>query len=122
FETLKQSLSFYLKDQPLLWLVSLRANRSPKDLLTLISSHGTPLGIVVTQAQPTHLYHPAPELAQLLDSSLKSPCPINIADTPTQALAQLRQMQATHTSKKPIGLVTGSLYTAGEILHCLNRG
>ena len=122
FDTLDQSLSFYLKGQPLLWLISLRANRSPESLLPLITKHGNPLGIVVTQAQPTHLYHPAAELAKQVRESMKDQCPVHVAETPTEALALLRQMQEALAPKKPIGLVTGSLYTAGEILHCLNRG
>jgi folylpolyglutamate synthase/dihydropteroate synthase len=46
---------------------------------------------------------------------------MHLADNPADALALLQQHQHTAASNQPLGIITGSLYTAGEILNILNR-
>lgn len=122
FRSLEECMNLYLKDQRLIWLLSLRSNRNPALLSRLIAQFGQPLGVVVTQANPSHLYHPATLLAEQICAQLPSDCPVEIAKTPTAALASMQRLQQQFSEQRPLGLITGSLYTAGEILHCLNRG
>lgn len=121
FNTLTQSLTLYYPEMPKLWLVSLRANRNPDHLLEVIRRFGQTLGVVVTQAHPTHLYHSAETLANFLREGLGGQYPFYTEESPTEALSVLRQLQNQATQQTPLGIVTGSLYTAGEILHCLNH-
>jgi dihydrofolate synthase / folylpolyglutamate synthase len=122
FKALAESLALYYPDTPKLWLISLRANRNPSQLLELIERFGKPLGVVVTQAHPTHLYHSAESLAAQVRDGLGKQCPILTEESPTDALTALKQLQRQSVQANPLGIITGSLYTAGEILHCLNRG
>lgn len=121
FNTLAECLSLYYPNTPKLWLVSLRANRNPQHLWGLIRRVGQPVALIITEGNPGHLYHPAQALAEAAQAIFNDTVPICIADSPTDALALLHRQQQTHLNISPIGIVTGSLYTAGEILHCLNR-
>jgi len=122
FQSLQECMRFYFQDQPMVWLLSLRGNRNPEYLTRLIQQFGKPLGVVVTQSNPLHLYHPATQLAESIRPQLPPGCPVEIAETPTVALARLKALQQQLPGQKPLGVITGSLYTAGEILSCLNRG
>lgn len=120
FASLKDTLQLYFPQEPTLWLVSLRNNRDPQSLIEVMQSTGQPLGILVTQASPNHLYHPPEVLAQHLRAAFpEASCWIETAHTPTEAytrLLQRRDAMTTDNAGKPLVLVTGSLYTAGEIL------
>ncbi|WP_373532177.1 folylpolyglutamate synthase/dihydrofolate synthase family protein [Vampirovibrio sp.] len=121
FRTLADTLRLYFPEEPTLWLVSLRNNRPPEALLDVLRQFPPPLGMVVTQASPEHLYHPPQVLMDLLQR-LFPDCPIEKALTPTagcERLMQLRDQWATEA--RPLCLVTGSLYTAGEILGNLEK-
>lgn len=121
FKTLADSLNLYFPHEPKLWLVSLRNNREPEMLLRAIQAQGPTLGVVVTQAQPNHLYHSPDSLAALIREQLQSNYPVETAATPSQAYERLMAMRAGLNGQKPLCLVTGSLYTAGDILGSLEK-
>ena len=119
FAALEEGLRFYFADRPIVWLLSLRTNREPQSLVDLLAAFPHTQGVVTTMAYPEHLYHPPEVLAQAISAGLSSLKNISHAQTPTDAFALLReQLQAESAA---LGVVTGSLYTAGEILHCLQK-
>jgi dihydrofolate synthase/folylpolyglutamate synthase len=122
FISLEESLRLYFSDEPKLWLISLRTNRDPQVLLDLIARMGLPLGVVVTQAYPERLYHPPETLAEMVKQTFGADLPLVVTTTPTDGLAELQDLQRDYAEQNPLGIITGSLYTAGEILHCLERG
>jgi dihydrofolate synthase/folylpolyglutamate synthase len=120
FRTLVDTLQLYFPERPKLWLLSLRNNRSPEALISVIRQFAPPLGIVVTQASPVHLYHPVKSLAGLFSEAFPD-CLIETAPTPTAAFERLTQLRDRMAGVDPICLVTGSLYTAGDILGNLEK-
>jgi dihydrofolate synthase/folylpolyglutamate synthase len=122
FASLEESLLLYFSETPKVWLISLRNNRETSALVALMQRVGCPLGVIVTQAKPERLYHAPETLADEVQAAFGPDIPIIIAPTPTDALAELPQLQGQFTADNPLGLITGSLYTAGEILHALERG
>jgi len=122
FAALEECLSLYFSNTPKIWLISLRNNRSPQALIDLMDRTGRPLAVAVTQAEPNRLYHPPETLAVLVRDAFGEDLPVAVTATPTDALAELQRFQQALAAEKPLALVTGSLYTAGEILHCLERG
>ncbi len=122
FATLEESLRLYFSETPKLWLISLRNNRDPQALIDTIAQLGRPLGVVVTQAFPQRLYHEPETLAALARQAFGPELPLVITETPTDGLAELQGLQQDYADEEPLGIITGSLYTAGEILHCLERG
>lgn len=121
FKTLADSLNLYFPQEPKLWLVSLRNNREPEMLLQAIQAQGPTLGIVVTQAQPNHLYHSPESLATLIRERLAPEYPVEVKATPSQAYECLMRLRAGLKGVKALCLVTGSLYTAGDILGSLEK-
>ncbi len=121
FASLQAGLEFYFKNRAPVWVVSLRANRTPDALLQTMQALPKPLGIIVTQAEPAHLYHAPQVLAEAIESALKPEYPVKTAKHPGNAYALLCEMQQQHAAQNPLGIVTGSLYTAGEILHTLEQ-
>lgn len=122
FIALEESLRLYFSDEPKLWLISLRSNREPQALVDLMARMGRPLGVVVSQAFPERLYHPPETLADVVRQAFGPDLPVVITTTPTDGLAELQNLQQNCADENPLGIITGSLYTAGEILHCLERG
>jgi dihydrofolate synthase/folylpolyglutamate synthase len=117
FTSLQETIQLYFPQEPTLWLVSLRSNRDPQALIEVIRSAGQPVGIVVTHANPNHLYHPPESLAQQLRTAFpESDCRIETAQTPTDAYARILERREGLSGETPLVLVTGSLYTAGEVL------
>ncbi len=110
-QKLAEALALYFPGQPLTWLLSLRANRDQAMLIELVRQFPATQAVFTTQAEPAHLYHGASSLAQTL---AMAGLPAQAFNTPTDALAALQ-------SRPGLKVVTGSLYTAGEILHCLQR-
>jgi folylpolyglutamate synthase/dihydropteroate synthase len=119
---LEESLRLYFSQTPKLWLISLRANRDLQALLSLLGRLGPPLGVVVSQAYPERLYHSPETLAEAIKQAFGTDLPLIVTDTPTDGLAELQGLQRDYAEQNPLGVITGSLYTAGEILHCLERG
>jgi len=119
FTSLPDSLNLYFSDTAKVWLVSLRANREPQKLVELIRCAGETLGIVICQSSPQHLYHSPHQLAEIFRPGLGPDIPIVVAENPLQGLAELQGMQAKFKQQEPLGIITGSLYTAGEILRYL---
>ncbi len=116
FATLADSLQLYFPHEPKLWLISLRNNREPEALIDLIGRYGPPLAVFITKASPAHLYHSPEQLAQTLHQQLGPSCLIFTAETPMEAYRKLQHMRENLPKPSPLSLVTGSLYTAGEIL------
>lgn len=110
FASLAEGLKLYFANRPIVWLLSLRSNRDVSLLKNLVAQFNT-RGVVVTKAHPEHLYHAPETLAKVFDG-----LPVVMADNPTDALAQLKTLG---TEDNAIRVITGSLYTAGEILQCL---
>lgn len=112
FESLAEALKMYFGDRPIVWLFSMRANRDADMLRHLVEQLPSSRAILTTQAHPEHLYHTPEALSHTLQ---ETGLPVETFATPTDAFARLQ------TLRKPdsLAVVTGSLYTAGEILHCL---
>jgi dihydrofolate synthase/folylpolyglutamate synthase len=121
FATLQAGLEFYFKHRAPIWVVSLRANRTLDALLQAMQALPKPLGLIVTQAEPAHLYHPPQVLAEAIQNALKPDYPVTIAKHLGHAYALLCKLQQQHAAQNPLGIVTGSLYSAGEILHALEQ-
>ena len=124
FTSLQESLSLYFPQEPLIWLISLRNNRDPQALFNLMQQFTPPLGVIVCQPNPRHLFHPPESLSTSLQEALDPTIPIIKTASPTDGLTALLRLQAELSAQKPLGqkplgLVTGSLYTAGEILQAL---
>jgi dihydrofolate synthase/folylpolyglutamate synthase len=122
FQSLQEGLALYFQGRPMIWLVSLRANRDLQPLLDVIRRFSEPLAVIVTQAEPVRLYHEPETLAATIQEVVGVHCPVQVAKTPEEALGLLRQAINWHAASGPLGVVTGSLYTAGGILACLERG
>lgn len=116
FQSLTESLKLYFPAEPKLWLVSLRNNRPMEALVQLMAENGPILGAVMTQASPNHLFHSPEVLSQALQSNLGKDFPIVTATNPTEGFQRLKSIRASLPLPHPLCLVTGSLYTAGEIL------
>jgi dihydrofolate synthase / folylpolyglutamate synthase len=112
-------------------LLSLKANRDPKLLVDFIAQLPVvPLGIVTTvpNGYKAGLFHDGATLRQVLRQQcprLKTK-PIWAADRVETALMTVRQWVDNHGTSHPEvpsawGLVTGSLYTAGNVLGALNE-
>lgn len=126
FKALADSLNLYFPNTPKFWLLSLRNNRNPEMLLQTLQAQGPTLGVVVTQAQPNQLYHLPDALAALIRERLQPEYPVEAAAAPVQAYERLMGLRAAwcETQREeaaPLCLVTGSLYTAGDILGSLEK-
>jgi dihydrofolate synthase/folylpolyglutamate synthase len=128
FESLRQSLSRYLPQQvPLYWVVSLRNNRPPEALMETLAQFPRTAGIMWTEparvprtpasrAVKPSLYHAPQALAEQCQvSGVFAPSvEIGWAATVDEALIWLTGQ--TEATEGAIGIVTGSLYTVGEVL------
>jgi dihydrofolate synthase/folylpolyglutamate synthase len=122
FQALQEGLALYFGERPMIWLVSLRANRDLQPLLDVMQHFSKPLAVVVTCSEPVRLYHTPESLAASIQKTIGAHCPVQVAETPAEALGLLKQAMSQHAASGPLGVVTGSLYTAGGILACLERG
>ncbi len=105
------------------WLVSLRKNRPVPLLLNLLKRHvHQTMGIVVTRPQAGNpaLYHCPIQLRQQIRIALPEleTRPIWAAMAPPEGLWLFQQWVNNQPAnpQSALGIVTGSLYTAGEIL------
>lgn len=121
FNALNEGLHFYFAQRTPIWLLSLRTNRDAQLLANLVNRFNPPAGIIVTQAEPHRLYHSPDSLAKTLRQVVPLECPVLTAETPTEALHLLQGLLSEQAVSKPLGVVTGSLYTAGAILHALKH-
>jgi folylpolyglutamate synthase/dihydropteroate synthase len=120
--------------RPLFWLLSLRKNRPIELLVHLLKRHGAEtMGVVVTQASQAEdnpaLYHCPYQVRQHLRNALPSlqTRPIWATSNPKVGMGVLQQWVNNHPKTKntlteavsqstALGVVTGSLYTAGDVL------
>ncbi|MCS6268080.1 MAG: bifunctional folylpolyglutamate synthase/dihydrofolate synthase [Vampirovibrio sp.] len=124
--------------RPLFWLLSLRKNRPIDLIVQLLKRHGREtMGVVVTQASQAEknadLYHCPYKLRQQLRNALPAlkTRPIWAASTPEVGLRVVQQWVNNHPKTDPLtaevyqssalGVVTGSLYTAGDVLSLLRN-
>lgn len=121
FSSLSDGLDLYFSNRPKAWLVSLRNNREPQALLDVIRQAGAPIAVIVTQAEPNRLYHAPETLAEMIRTAFAGSFNVQVAATPTEGLHLLREELRSHAASSPLGVVTGSLYTAGECLAVLER-
>lgn len=118
FESLTESLQLYFAERPFIWLLSLRKNRAPELLVQFLQQFPSTLGVIVTSSEPQELYHSPTQLAEHLRQALGDTFPIEVATTPDAALTRL---QTRIQDSQALGIVTGSLYTAGAVLDILNK-
>ncbi len=115
FEALALGLTRYFPQRPKIWLVSLRANRNIDDLLDVIEASASTRGLVFSSGPKAHLYHPPEALlarwrARNPDAGIVG----RVCGDPVAALGALRSLQDDHPGS--LGVVCGSLYTAGAVL------
>jgi dihydrofolate synthase / folylpolyglutamate synthase len=110
---------------PLHWLLSLRANRNPADLLAVVRSWPQTASITFTTAGPGHatgVYHPPDTLQShwlaVANSQTLGDIALYTQPCPTKALAHVQGLLA-QAPLGHVGVVTGSLYTAGGVLQAL---
>lgn len=117
FHALQEALALYFPSRPVVWLLSLRNNRTPETLLQLIQTWGKPLALIFTQCEPAPLYHTPDALAELAKTTLGTQCSaIYTTPNPLEAFSILQERMAHLSGENPVGVITGSLYTAGAIL------
>ncbi|HEY9745459.1 MAG TPA: folylpolyglutamate synthase/dihydrofolate synthase family protein [Oculatellaceae cyanobacterium] len=119
FLTLQESLRLYFPGQPLYWLLSLRANRSPEMLTDLLQAFPETRGVILTCAEPKDLYHAPNVLKAVVENGLKPDVAVHLMETPEEALSMLQAKIQEAAGQGIVGVVTGSLYTAGAILERL---
>ena len=122
--------------RPIFWLLSLRKNRSIALLVNLLKRHASQtLGVIVTQStqadENPNLYHCPYQLRQQLRNALPALAtrPIWAASSPTVGMRLLQQWVNNHpkqpqlstlvSQSSALGVVTGSLYTTGDVLKYL---
>jgi dihydrofolate synthase/folylpolyglutamate synthase len=119
FQTLTESLKLYFRGRPVIWILSLRNNRSPEMLNQLLTNFPQTLGVVLTSAEPKRLYHEPSQLGEEIIPSINKTVSVFITETPIEALEKLKLLLSQYASQKPLAVVTGSLYTAGAFLELL---
>ncbi len=122
--------------RPIFWLLSLRKNRPIALLVNLLKRHASQtLGVIVTQStqadENPNLYHCPYQLRQQLRNALPALTtrPIWAASSPTVGMRLLQQWVNNHpkqpqlstlvSQSSALGVVTGSLYTTGDVLKYL---
>lgn len=125
FKHLADSLKqLFYKEKHIVWLLSLRKNRDTALLESLLQDNflsNTSLNILLTEGHPRHLYHGTETLKNALSNrQTRPPETIYSYQNPAEALKQLQQLQTQH-NKTPLGVITGSLYTAGHVLSHLKN-
>ena len=124
FQSLEETLLGWLKETefssiPLYWLVSLRKNRDPESLFKVLIASPNTMGVFFTQSEQKWvsqktgegLYHPPESLKRLYERA----APGNI-EIQAGALNMGLNWLGEKTQANSIGLITGSLYTAGDVL------
>jgi len=124
FSALAEALQFYYKDTPFIWVLSLRNNRPFEALLDLLDAFPQPLAIIVTSSEPENLYHEPNILAKSLEEyyegfGLSETPSIKAVQNPIDVLECLRAELGVNLNA--LGIVTGSLYTAGSVLEVLEN-
>lgn len=126
-DSLKESLP---PETGLFWLVSLRKNRSVGPLEALLKTFASQtLGVICTQASwDSTLYHNPVSLRQRFRDNLDglNTRPIWAATHPQAGLWMLQKWLAGHKTpnalpQNVLGVVTGSLYTAGAVYQSLYK-
>lgn len=122
FDTLRESIQQYFSKAPLVWLLSLRSNRDPEALLSVVSSFPETRSVVWTQGKKSSaklsLYHAPEAMAGITQKALASQ--ISVHADPDVSFALQRFLEIRQQDPSAVGIVTGSLYTAGDVLRCLS--
>jgi len=118
FAALRACVETYIPARPIHWILSLQENRSPEPLLDLVCSLQQTASITWTQASG-HVYHDPVAMADLTSGRCAG-IPVGYALTAGRALSQLADVLGQ--TPEAMGLITGSLYTAGEILLAARNG
>jgi dihydrofolate synthase / folylpolyglutamate synthase len=112
------------------WMLSLRANRNPAELMDVVRSWPYTASISFTTAGPHHapdVFH-SPEvladcwLATCVNKEPEETIALTAETCPIKTLAHVQALLAKagqKTSADSVGVVTGSLYTAGSVLQAL---
>jgi folylpolyglutamate synthase/dihydropteroate synthase len=114
FESLLEAIRFYLPDRPIFWLCSLQNNRPIEPLLqTVLQVPGTQSVIWSRAVDGAERYHLPSDAVNQIDGRVAC----EAIDHLPQAFAELRRQLAKYP--EAYGIVSGSLYTAGDTLALL---
>ncbi len=114
-EALATSLAFYAKEKPLYWLLSLKKNRDVSMLCELIARHANTQHILLTTGEDPDSFHSPEAIADTLRHALSKPIPISTVANAKQGYQKLKEQ--TQSDANALGVITGSLYTAGLLAH-----
>jgi dihydrofolate synthase/folylpolyglutamate synthase len=118
FESLANALQLYYAEKPFIWLLSLRNNRPIEALVQLLCQFPKPVAIILTTGQPSAIYHSPETLLQALKGKLGNDQKLEVIANPVDGLKRIETLRA-ELSLNALGIITGSLYTAGAILEAL---
>ncbi|MBX2861741.1 MAG: bifunctional folylpolyglutamate synthase/dihydrofolate synthase [Vampirovibrio sp.] len=110
FCALSEDIKSYFPDRPLIWLLSLRTNRDPQHLIDLTTQFEQTIASHWVPGNNKDLYHDPQNV--MAHNSSQQP---NVDHYSLEAGWQAFQAQLAETPNA-LGVITGSLYTAGEIL------
>ncbi|MEB3287929.1 MAG: folylpolyglutamate synthase/dihydrofolate synthase family protein [Vampirovibrionales bacterium] len=129
FESLRAAIEFYLGDKQdqkrakkIYWLASLQKNRPLAPLQKMIMSCPQTQGVIWTTAKDGSRFHSPQEAIQEAISQAKKlgiTCQLEAQADVSVAIEQL--MTQLSANPDAYGVVTGSLYTAGDILALLGQ-
>ncbi len=112
---LATSLAFYAQEKPLYWVLSLKKNRDLTMLSDLIAAHPNTQHVIFTTGEDPDSFHPVEAMADTLRQALGKPIPMSTAMDAKQAYQKLKEQ--TQSDTNALGVITGSLYTAGLLAH-----
>ncbi len=122
FQVLGQSLRHHFKEAPLFWLISLRSNRPLEALVSMIASFENTQAVYCVSGPQAHLYYSPEDLADAFKKAFeetgKALIPdIRCFDESVLAFEELQRVLAFEKEGEPeaLGVICGSLYTAGEL-------
>jgi dihydrofolate synthase/folylpolyglutamate synthase len=117
--TLGDALGFYFGGCPLVWMVSLRKNREPallKNLLTRFAKDNQ--HVICVHGDPETVYHTPETLAAIARAGVTATCTVETAPGAQEGLARMQAL--LKETPNAVGVITGSLYTAGKLLQRLS--
>jgi dihydrofolate synthase / folylpolyglutamate synthase len=117
FCSLQEGLMAHFPTRPKVWVLSLRGNRDPKSLIELLTAFPETQSVLWVPGSPGFHYHEPIKMVERTRERVGGDVPIHTAESIHQALEWLQQYIQQDPSV--LGIVTGSLYTAGEVLGLL---
>ncbi|MGE0201699.1 MAG: folylpolyglutamate synthase/dihydrofolate synthase family protein [Candidatus Melainabacteria bacterium] len=116
-QVLADSLSRFTAARPLVWLLSQKTDRDAMTLVRLVQRFPETTAVICTQPVSAHAFRTPEYLAAALRAEL--PVPVESFADHREALNRVTGLLAS--SPDALGVVTGSLYTAGDVLAALDN-